>query len=198
MTPTLPALTFDEAAHRYYFGGAVIPHVTRVLEGAGLIDYRFLGERREVYLARGRAVHDATACDDEHRLTEGAVPPSIRGYVEAWRAFKRDYAFVPALIERRVFHEQYGYAGTLDRTGCVRDGTEWILDLKSGIAPAAVGCQLAAYAACLPHPRAHRRRCIELHEDGSYKVIPFETADYQRDFERFVAALSLFRTRSSS
>jgi hypothetical protein len=193
-----PLLTFDESAHRYYVNGALIPNVTRVLEGAGLIDYRFLGERREVYLACGRAVHDATASDDEGRLAEDRIPPSIRRYLEAWRAFRRDYKFVPALIEHRVLHEPYRYAGTLDRTGCVRDGSEWILDLKSGVAPAAVGCQLAAYAACLPHPRGCRRRCIELHADSTYKVIPFETADYQRDFERFVAALSLFGTRSSS
>jgi hypothetical protein len=197
MTAPLPQLDFDAAAHRYYLGGAPVVNVTRILEGAGLINYSFLGERREVYLARGRAVHDATACDDEGRLAEDAVPLSIRGYVESWRRFKCHYRFVPTLIEHRIFNPHYGYAGTLDRTGYVRDGSEWILDLKSGVAPDAVCTQLAAYAACLPHPRARRRRCVELHEDGSYRVIPFETGDYVRDFRRFVMALELFRTGSN-
>jgi hypothetical protein len=193
MTPTLPALSFNEAEHAYYLDGAPLPHVTAVLEAAGLINYAFLGDRREVYLARGKAVHELTQRDDEGNLTEADVPSPVRGYLGAWRAFKRDYAFIPRLIEHRVFHEQYRYAGCLDRTGHVRDGTEWLLDLKTGDAPEATRYQLAAYAACLPHPRTRLRRCVELHEDASYRVIAYSSGDYQRDFDVFVRALQTFR-----
>ena len=77
----------------------------------------------------------------------------------------------------------------------MRDGTEIILDIKTGEAPAAVAVQLAAYAACLPHPRARRRRCVELHADGGYRVIAYETRDYQRDFDTFLTALETFKPR---
>lgn len=190
-----PQLTFDESAHRYCLNGVVLPSVTTVLAVAGLLDYGFLGERREEYLERGRAVHLATQRDDEGGMAEESFNAEIAGYLEAWRGFKRDYGFAPRLIERRVFHPQLQYAGTLDRLGPVRDGSEWLLDIKTGAAPAAAALQLAAYNACLPHPRARLRRCVEVHGDGSYRVISYQTRDYARDFAAFAAALELFKTR---
>jgi hypothetical protein len=188
----LADLIFDEANHLYLLAGKLVPSVTRVLEATGLIDYSFLGVRRYYYLERGRKVHRAAHEDDEGRLNEDETEPEILGYVDGWRSFRRDYGFVPNRIEQRVCHRRLGYAGTLDRTGLVRDGSEIILDIKSGIAPDAVRYQLAAYAACLPHPRTRRRRCVELHNDGTYRVIGFATADYQRDFDKYRQALNEF------
>jgi hypothetical protein len=188
-------LVFDAARHRYYLHGVCLPNVTRVLESAGLLNYDFLGERREFYLARGQAVHRATGDDDEGNLAEGSVSPAIRGYVEAWRAFRRDYGFQPQLIEHRVYNLRHGYAGCIDRTGRTRDGAKVILDLKTGTAPAATRYQLVAYLACLPRPRAFRRRCVELHGDASYRVIAYETRDYLSDLNEFLAALETYRTR---
>ena len=195
MTPAeqLADLLFDETAHLYMLAGKFVPGVTLVLERTGLIDYSFLGARRSYYLERGRKVHAATHADDEGNLDENGETPEIMGYVNGWRKFRRDYEFRPNRIEQRVCHRLHGYAGTLDRTGPVRDGSEIILDIKSGIAPHAVRYQLAAYAACLPHPRTRRRRCVELHADGTYRVIPFETASYQQDFDTFRFALQLFK-----
>jgi hypothetical protein len=193
--PSNPQLVFDAAAHRYYLAGVCLPGVTAVLESAGLIDYRFLGDRREQYLERGRAVHIATHYDDNHDLAEESLSAEILPYLEAWRSFRQDYGFVPQLIEHRVCNPQYGYAGTLDRVGSIRDGTGIILDIKTGHAPDAVRYQLAAYNACLPHPRTRQRRCVELHQDGTYKVIPYETSDYQRDFNEFLAALEIYRAK---
>jgi hypothetical protein len=190
-----PQFSFDEPAHHYYLNGVMLPSVTTVLAAAGLLDYGFLGDRREVYLERGQAVHAATQRDDDHDFAEESVNAEILEYVKAWRAFRRDYGFAPRLIEHRVFHPHFQYAGTLDRLGPVRDGSEWLLDIKTGVAPAAARLQLAAYNACLPHPRTRRRRCVELHADGSYRVIAFETSDYLRDFNVFAAALETFRAR---
>ena len=125
-------LVFDETAHRYYLDGTPVPNVTRVLEAAGLTNYDFLGALREEYLARGRAVHEATHRDDNHDLAEESVSAEILGFVEAWRRFRRDFGFVPHLIEHKVCNPQYGYAGCIDRVGRIRDGTEFILDIKIG------------------------------------------------------------------
>jgi hypothetical protein len=188
-------LVFDEIGHCYYLNGTPVPSVTGVLGGAGVIDYGFLGARRELYLARGQAVHLAARYDDDGDLAASSLPPEIVEYLEAWRAFKRAYCFRPMLIEHRVSNPQYGYAGTLDRAGSIRDGTEILVDIKTGVAPAWTAVQLAAYAACLPHPRTRRRRCVELHRDGTYRVIPYETSDYQRDFDTFARALETFRAK---
>jgi hypothetical protein len=77
----------------------------------------------------------------------------------------------------------------------VRDGSEFLVDIKTGVAPAAVAIQLAAYSGCLPSRRSRLRRCVELHQNGTYKVIPYQTSDYQRDFSEFLAALETFRNK---
>jgi hypothetical protein len=189
------SLIFDTATHCYTLAGVRLPNVTRVIEAAGLTNYDFLGALREEYLARGRAVHEATHRDDNHDLAEESVSPEILGFVEAWRRFRRDFGFVPRLIEHRVCNRQYGYAGTLDRVGSVRDGSEFLVDIKTGVAPAAVAIQLAAYAGCFMHPRSRLRRCVELHADATYKVIPYQASDFQRDFNEFLAALETYKTK---
>jgi len=192
----LADLLFDDANHRYKLAGVLVPGVTSVLESAGLIDYRFLGARREEYLRRGRDVHAATHADDLDSLDESTVQPEYMGYVQAWRAFRRDYGFTADRLEHRVCNRQYGFAGTLDRTGAVRDGSHIILDIKSGVAPRAVRFQLAAYASCLLHPRSRRRRCVEVHADGSYRVIGYETREYEHDFNVFLCALKLWKEKN--
>jgi hypothetical protein len=194
----LADLLFDDARHLYTLDGKPVPGVTRVLEATGMIDYSFLGARRHYYLDRGRKVHKATHADDEGNLNESETESEIMGYVTGWRKFRCEYGFVPNRIEQRVCNRRHGFAGTLDRTGCVRDGSEIILDIKSGIAPDAVRYQLAAYASCLPHPRTRRRRCVELHADGTYRVVGFDTSDYQRDFDTFRLALQLFHRMEGS
>jgi hypothetical protein len=189
-----PQLVFDQTAHRYTLDGVQLPSVTHVLSAVGLLNYDFLPTTlREEYLARGRAVHQATHDDDLGQLCESAVDPEIWNYLLAWRGFRQDYAFVPHLLEHPVCHPRYQFAGRLDRVGKVRDGSEFLVDIKTGVAPAAVAIQLSAYAACLRHPRSRLRRCVELHSDSTYRVIPFETTDFQRDFDTFVRALETFR-----
>ena len=61
------------------------------------------------------------------------------------------------------------------------------------MAPAAVRYQFSAYAGCLEHPRTRLRPCAELHADGSYRVIGYETRNFQRDFDAFARALETFR-----
>ena len=189
------SLAFDAATHRYFLDGVAVPNVTRVLEAAGLIDYRFLGERRELYLARGRAVHEATCRHDDHSLAEETLSDEILGYVEAWRAFRRDFAFVPELIEHRIWSSRYGFAGTLDRAGRIRCGGQVIVDLKTGSVPDWTRFQLAAYASALDHPRAWQRRAVELHQVGTYKVFSYTTGDFGRDFNVFLRALETFRSK---
>jgi hypothetical protein len=189
-------IVLHEAGHRYFLNGQLLPGVTSVLSVAGLLNYDFLpAALREECLSRGRAVHQVTRDDDEGNLAESSVPPEIRGYVEGWRRFRQDYDFQPSLVEHKVCNPQYGYGGCIDRTGRTRDGAEVILDLKTGVAPAAVAIQLAAYSACLEHPRTRLRRCVELHQNGGYKVIPYQTSDFQRDFNEFLAALETYRAR---
>jgi hypothetical protein len=191
--PGSPQLVFDPTANRYYLNNEPVPNVTRILRTAGLIDYSFLdGEHRERCLALGRAVHEATQCDDQGFLTEVSISADVVNYLEAWRAFRRDFRFEPDLIEHTVYHQQLHYCGRLDRVGRTHRGETFIVDIKTGTALPWTAVQLAAYSACLEHPRTRLRRCVELHADGSYRVIPYETRNYRRDLNAFIEALRTF------
>jgi hypothetical protein len=194
----MESLAFDPVRHHYFLGGVWLPNVTAVLAHAGLLDYGFLSpEHREACLARGAAVHRLTQLNDQQRLTESSVPLDLRGYLEAWQAFKQDFGFTPQWIERRVANAQYRFAGTIDRAGTVRHRTHLLVDIKTGEAPAATRLQTAAYISCLPHPRLWLRRAVELGQDGTYRVIPYETSAYQRDFNVFLTALERFKNKEA-
>jgi hypothetical protein len=194
---SVDALMFDEASHTYSVEGVPLPSVTQVLEDVGIIDYGFLPrEDRERYLRRGSAVHLLTQLDDEDDLDEASIDPAIAGYLEGWRRFRRESGFVPSLIEHRSYNPQYGYAGTLDRTGSLRDSsTVVLLDIKTGTSPYWCRYQLAAYAAFFDGPRKYPRLSVELHDDGTYRIEEFACRDWQADFNVFISALAVWRAK---
>lgn len=194
----MPELRFDEAEHRYYLDGRRLPSVTQVLEDVGIIDYsKIPHETRETALERGRVVHLLTELDDLDELDESTVDPQLAGYLEAWRRFRCETGFTPELIEHRQANAQYGFAGTLDRTGRFRGATVVdIADLKTGTAPAWTRWQMAAYASFFPTPRTYRRYAVELHNDGTYAVpFVFEGRDWSADFNGFLSCLNVFRMK---
>lgn len=193
-TPESGILSFDAETHRYLLDGQRLPSVTQILQSAGLINYSYLPpDDRERMMARGRAVHTATHFDDEGDLDEATISAEVGGYLEGWRKFRRDAAFIPELIEYRGCNQKLRFAGTLDRTGGSGNhvGPKWLVDLKTGTALPFVALQLAAYASFFGHPGAFRRLSVELHPDGTYRLDEFRCADFARDFGIFQSALAI-------
>lgn len=197
------SLTFDAAEHAYHLDGRRLPSVTQILEDVGIIDYSGIpGASREQYLLRGQIVHACTQFDDEmsvegNRLADDQIDPRVAGYVEAWRRFRRDTGFTPELIEHRAANKQYGFAGTLDRTGRLRGETGvGLWDIKTGHAMPWTRLQLAAYASFFEKPRTLLRSVVELHEDGTY-CVPFvwQARDWMTDFNIFLSAVNVFREK---
>jgi hypothetical protein len=199
-----PQLDFDAATHTYRAGGVVIPSVTQVLEDVGIIDYSYIPwPTRQMALARGSAVHLATQFYDEGDLDEGTLTVELAGFLEAWKRFLDETGFVIEANEHRGYVERYGYAGTLDRVGRFErmvglrlkiDGPV-LLDIKTNDAPWWVAIQTAAYAAFFPDPGSYRRIAVELHGDGTCGVIEFPCADWQRDYNLFLCALSVYQAK---
>lgn len=190
-------LFFEPESHTYSIDGERIPSVTEVLSDVGIVDYSHLPEStREMALARGRAVHLATQFEDEGDLDEASIPDDLRGYLEAWRRFKRETRFVPELIEYRSFHPSHKYAGTLDRTGNLGGNVlNCLLDIKTNDAQEWVRYQLAAYAAFFDSPRKYIRMSVELHADGSYRLKEFACRHWQSDINVFMSALNVYRAK---
>lgn len=183
-------VTFEEVEHRYSVNGLVMPSVTQVLCGVNLIDTRWFDE---LSAWRGSVVHRICELDDQNDLDESDVDERVQGYLDAWRAFKANLNFIPELIEHRVYHPTLGYAGTLDRTGTINDGTKVIIDIKSGSPAPATGLQLIGYALCLDEPRAYQRYAVQLSNNGKYHMKMFPQTDFHSDRLTWESAVRVYR-----
>jgi hypothetical protein len=193
-------LTFDPARHRYFYNGRPVPNVTRILESAGMLDFggasfEAMQNAREL----GTLVHETVALDNVGRLDMDSVDEDIVGYLIGWRRFRRETGFVPRLVERRVYHASFRYAGTLDAEGELRACSAALVDIKSGSKQRATGPQTAAYdAALMSEYKANGKRKrfgVYLTPDGRYDLVPY---DDREDFAVFMAALSLFNWKGLS
>lgn len=168
-----PVLTFNEERHEYHLDGRLVPSVTQVLRGAGLISLvDFADEERKLMvelgystaslvpsdilqhaLARGTRVHKACHYLSEGLLDWDTVDDKDRGYVSAAAQFLADSRFEllldpdgrPIGRELRLYSHRYVYAGTTDLVGRW-NGQLAIVDWKTGNPEdVCADLQLAAY-----------------------------------------------------
>jgi len=182
-------LTFDEASHTYRIFGRVVPSVTQILEPLQFLDgvpWAVLEAAREF----GTHVHLACHLRNLGQIDEDTLDAPLKPYLAGWDRFLFETGFVVTASEQRLFDPMMRYAGTADAFG-IWKGTTWVVDIKSGVVPPTVGAQLAAYqAAALERPR--RRLCVQLNEDGEYKL--HECKDLS-DFALFCSALNIYHFR---
>lgn len=187
-------LTFDEPSHTYAWQGKPVPSVTKILEP--LIDYSMVNQE---VLERGRllgtAVHRMTELHDNDDLDESSLSPQMLMYLGGWKQFRADTGFVPETIEKRMYHELYGYSGTSDRTGVIK-GKKAVIDIKKMMTLGAViGVQLAAYKELhnLNSEGITERYALGLRPDGTYRLQAFTG---NKDFSVFVSLLTIYNWRT--
>jgi hypothetical protein len=189
--------------HVYTHLGARVPGVTSVLAAERLIDARFFTAESRI---RGTAVHAAVEQDEREILDEAFLDPRIGGYLEGWRAFKRDSGYVTATLpilgglalmaEVRMCSLSMGVAGTADGIGTMR-GVHGLalIDVKSGEPSPATSLQTAAYASMFHEHTgivASMRFAVQLTAEGNYRIHKY--ADLN-DIFAFRAALGVHRWR---
>lgn len=191
-------LHFDPERHRYTIGDETLPSVTQILRSAGLVDYsRVPPDVLQAAADRGTRVHLACVFVDEGSLEWESVAAEERRYVEAYEKFLAESGFRTDLVEHRVWHRELRYAGTLDRTGTMPDGSRYLIDLKTGQVDPSAWVQLAAYQACLEWDGVgYLRRVLHLQENGNYSLIPPGNDSMrvpEEEFNAFRAALVVHR-----
>lgn len=191
-----PQIEFDAATHTYRMAGEEWPSVTTVLGAAGLSDYSGVPQDALEYAQkRGTAVHKAAWWHDIGDLDESTVSPAIAGYVEAWKAFRRNTGFTPESIEQITWCKTYRYFGTYDRIGRFSDGRIAVVDLKTGPESPSWKYQLAGYARLHPEPLKRERIAVQLSKDGAYSVKPYKLADFRKHEAVFLSAVNLWWAR---
>lgn len=190
-------LTFDEAAHRYFWCGEPVPNVTGILKP--LTDYSHIpAEALENARLEGVAVHKMVELDCKGDLDTDTLPGWMEGHWQAWQKFKRESGFECHSSEQRLYHTAVRYAGTCDLVGKtprmknVRGLS--LIDIKrSFYAGRAIGVQLMAYATAWEaegRPPIHNRFALRLDKSGDYRLMPFTDRE---DWSVFLACLTLHR-----
>ena len=179
---TTTTLQFDPATHTYSDEFGEVPSVTQVLKRSGIVDTRWFNPEART---RGSYVAQATELHDRGILDYGDLDVALRPYVDAWGRYLRDSRADIFGIETRVFCPHYRFAGTLDRLANI-NGSETIIDIKTGAAPAWHALQLAGYAECFETPLL--RIGVVLKPNGRYTVHEYRSTE---DRTHFLAALTV-------
>lgn len=182
-------LIFDGETHQYRLGQQRLPSVTQVIASTGLIHSEWFSEAAAW---RGSVVHRCCELDDLGLLREESVDPGAAEYLTGWRSFKKAVGFTATMVEAPLHHWALRYAGTPDRIGILRDGSRVVIDIKTGVAAAWHGLQLAAYAhLASQQPRHMRRFTVRLNNAGSYSATEYTTSALSADWAAFQGALAL-------
>lgn len=195
---------FDERTHTYSLDGRRLPSVTEILAATGFCEWLKKVPARTLEKAtfRGQAVHRAAQLLDLGTLDHSTVRPEYQGYLWGYQVWLAESGFRPRLIEHRFHHPIYQYAGTLDREGVMDDGTEAVVDIKTGLMGRfrmlAAGLQLVAYTHSFEHPLGLRRIGLELRADGKYRVHEAKKSEAARDFRVFLSAMTVANYRRGS
>ena len=187
------SLTFEEETHTYRWKGVTVPSVTQIL--GPLTDYSKIPvDKLEIARQKGVAVHKMVELHSKGDLDEEALPEWMRPILGQWKKFVADTGFVVIFSEHQVYNPSYGYAGTFDLYGEMRDG-DAIIDVKrSFFAGSVIGLQLAGYqtaiVSTLKMAGQAKRYALRLNENGPYRLEEF--AD-KKDFGDFVTALAFWK-----
>lgn len=189
---------FDAASHTYYdlSTGAVLKHVTGLLEAAGLVDARWY---TEASCARGHAVHALTTQWDLDALDLDACAspyrPYLLGYQQACAILQPKWSH----IEQPLAHAGFRFAGRPDRAGRVH-GAAAVVEIKSGAAEPAHAMQLSLQAILLADDlrvpaEAIHRYALYVKPSGRFAVVRHKDPT---DFDRAYRLLREHAGRPSS
>ena len=164
--------------------GTPLISVTQVLTLRGRIEQQWFTPESA---ARGTAVHELTEVYDmDTKLAGFTCPEPLRGYLDAYAAFKKTMRPIYHATEVKVTNALLGLGGRIDRVVDLF-GEPGILDLKTGAPSPWHGAQLAAYNVLRP---TGSRWALYLRGDGTYRL-----KDYADpiDHRRFMADLAAIR-----
>jgi hypothetical protein len=183
-TPGSEAFRFDSHLHEYTAcdTGEVLPHITGMLEAAGLIDDTWYTEES---CERGQCVHSLTADYDLGALNPAGCVSCYRPYLLAHVGAMKVLRPKWRAVEEPMIHPVLRFGGRPDRVGLVTQ-LQAVLEVKSG-APddshciqTALQAILASYKHPLP-PASWARYALYLKDSGKYKL---ERHTRRQDFDK--------------
>lgn len=121
---------YDDAKHEYIDArtGEVLPHITGMLEAAGLVDTTWFTEEGR---RRGTAVHQLTLDYDIGVLELNDCRSEFKGYLAAYDEAIRTVRPTWLHLEERFVHPRLRFGGCPDRAGLVYK-RKAVVEIKTG------------------------------------------------------------------
>jgi hypothetical protein len=168
--------SFDADKHEYRINGSVVPSVTQVIRIAS--DHSGIPAHvLEFARNRGIAVDEACGLYDMDDLDESVLHSDLVPYLDAWKAFKKDFCPEMVEIQQALYHPILGLAGTPDRRCIIGSRSrkrKTILDIKATAQiEKTVQLQLSGYN-LLCNDWADDLLCVRLQKTGEYEIQYFK------------------------
>jgi hypothetical protein len=183
-------LDFDPDTHTYRVDDWVLPSVTDVIKGSGLmkglhhVDPAVLQKAQAVGTEVHAVIHRTSLGEPPGKVSSEAQP-----FVDGWMRFLHDTGYKSEHSELHLYCEDHWFAGTIDQVGPI-NRQRAIIDMKatSGFNTPHVAWQTAAYQhlynTSYPDKPATRRYGLHL-KHHTYSLWPFKSP---LDIARFLIA----------
>jgi len=183
-------IRFDSDKHEYWLGEVLLPNVTEILRGAGILNDYYHAEH-DYGRDLGKAVHKACELEWKETLDQTTLSTPVIPYLQAFKKFLRESKFKILAMEQIVYNSIYKYAGTTDIVAKNSKDLDFILDIKTGKKAKWHTIQTAGYS--LAMTKEHARACLYLADNETYKL---EQHANLKDKDVFLSALTVFNWKN--
>lgn len=178
-------LTVDTEKHEYHVGKQKLLSITDCLKSAGVMDIRFASD---FDLWVGTATHRAIELYNKGTLDMDSLDSDLKPRLDAWIEFLKLTGFKTKESEKSVYNFNLQVAGTLDVWGEFPNGTEGIVEIKSGNIGKWTALQTAGQDLLLGGNKRRLRFGLKIPKVGKAVVTPHTNPD---DYAVFMACVTV-------
>jgi hypothetical protein len=177
---------YDPITQRPMFDGRQVLGLTDVLKLSGIMDGQMWGTEHDLWM--GQCRHAAVELWVKGTLDLDTVHKDILPSIEAFLEFQSDTGFKPTHSELKVWSPVYRVATRIDLMGEFPDGSEAIIELKSGACAKPTAIQTAGQDSLLNLQKTRKRFGLSIPKTGKPKVVPYTNRD---DYSIWIAAMNI-------
>lgn len=179
-------LVYDEETQRPIVDGRRVLGATDVLRFSGIMDGQMWGSDHDLYM--GQARHAAVELWVKGTLDLSTLHPEIQPSLESFLDFQQKTGFRPTHSEYKVWNPVFRVATRIDLLGEFPDGTEAVIELKSGTVAKPTAIQTAMQDILLGALRQRQRFGLSIPKTGKPNVVPYTDRD---DYSIAISAMNI-------
>lgn len=181
-----PGFCYDPVTQRPTFDGRPVLGLTDVLKLSGIMEGQAWGSEHDLWM--GQCRHAAVELWVKGTLNLNSVDKEIMPSIEAFLDFQQHTGFNPTHSEYKCWNPVYRVATRIDLLGELPDGSQVIIELKSGTVAKPTAIQTAGQDILLGAQRTRQRFGLSIPKTGKPKITPYSNRD---DYSIFLSAMNI-------